>query len=223
MLVSFDGVGGDRLARLLEEPGKLPSGGFRGIAERGFHARRSRPPTPSLTAVSHVTHVTGALPEVTGIVSNEVLDPSGPFGTKLSGFDAPIRAETLWQAARRQGKKVGVILYPGADGRAPERSADWGINYVHSPLAAARLLTIPAASWRDAGPVAGSHAAGRTVDVALRPTAHSFTLVAVDTTDDGKPNYDAVRIEGRQGTEAARPGDWFSVEVSDAQGLAGAW
>src|SRR5687767_15871963 len=63
VLISFDGVAGERLARLMEDPAKLPAGGFRRLAERGFHAVRSLPPTPSLTAVSHVTHVTGALPE----------------------------------------------------------------------------------------------------------------------------------------------------------------
>ena len=93
------------------DPGKLPAGAFRRLAARGFHAVRSIPPTPSLTAVSHITHVTGALPEVTGIVSNLMRDFSRPFPRTISGFDAPIRAETLWQAARRQGKRVGVMLY----------------------------------------------------------------------------------------------------------------
>jgi predicted AlkP superfamily pyrophosphatase or phosphodiesterase len=224
VLVSFDGVAGERLARLLEEPGKLPHGGFRRIAENGFFARRSRPPTPSKTAVSHVTHVTGALPQVTGIVSNEMLDRSKPFGTKLSGFDAPIRAETLWQAARRQGKKVGVVLYPGADGKTPARSADWGMNFVNTPLSDPRLQTISAAFWRDSGPVAGSFSPGHTTSVVLRPTAYTLTLVALDTTNDGLQNYDGLRIEtGQQTLGQALPGDWFSVEVSGEKGRTGAW
>ena len=73
------------------DPGKLPAGAFRRLAARGFHAVRSIPPTPSLTAVSHITHVTGALPEVTGIVSNLMRDFSRPFPRTISGFDAPIR------------------------------------------------------------------------------------------------------------------------------------
>jgi predicted AlkP superfamily pyrophosphatase or phosphodiesterase len=224
VLVSFDGVSGEGLARLLEEPGKLPHGGFRRIAERGLFARRSRPPSPSLTAVSHVTHVTGALPEKTGIVSNEMLDRSKPFGAKLSGFDAPIRAETLWQAARRQGRRTGVVLYPGADGKATGRRADWGMNFVNVPLATPSLQAIARESWRDdAGAVRG-FSPSRTITLAFRPTAHTVTLVALDTTDDGRTNYDRLRVEPETGAASdARPGDWFPVEVRGAKGRTGAW
>ncbi len=118
LLISFDAVAGQKLERLLADPSKLTAGGYRRIAARGVIAGRSVPPTPALTAVSHIVIATGALPQVTGIVSNTMLDRSKPFGTSISGFDAPIRADTLWEAARRQGKRVGVMLYPGADGKA---------------------------------------------------------------------------------------------------------
>ena len=39
------------------------------------------------------------------------------------GFDAPVYAETLWEAARRQGKRV-ITIATMADGTTPERSAD---------------------------------------------------------------------------------------------------
>src|SRR6202162_6129785 len=94
VMISFDGVSGTRLTRLMNEPGKLPAGGYSRLAERGFFAYRSQPPTPSLTAVSHVTLATGALPRQTGIVSNTILDRTKPFPATISGFDAPIRAET---------------------------------------------------------------------------------------------------------------------------------
>src|SRR5262245_29760097 len=68
VLLSFDAVGGQRLEELLADAGKLASGGFRRIAARGFVAGRSVPPTPALTAVTHITIATGALPDATGIV-----------------------------------------------------------------------------------------------------------------------------------------------------------
>ncbi len=224
VLVSFDGVAGERLASLLEEPDKLPYGGFRRIAERGFFARRSRPPTPSLTAVSHITHVTGALPRATGIVANEMLDPSKPFGTQLSGFDAPIRAETLWQAARRQGKRVGVILYPGADGRTPERAADWGMNFTAEPVSKARFLRLSSEAWTDAPPNPRSFSPPRSIRIELSPTAHRVALVALDTTDDGRTNYDLLQVEPEAGDPSqARPGDWFAVEAAGEKERTGAW
>ncbi len=224
VLVSFDGVAGERLAKLLEEAGKLPHGGFRRIAERGLFARRSRPPTPSLTAVSHVTHVTGALPQKTGIVSNDMLDRSKPFGTKISGFDAPIRAETLWQAARRQGKRVGVVAYPGADGKAPPRRADWGMNWVNGTRSKPRLQRLGAASWREAPPGAPGFSPARSVRLDFPSSSHAVGFVALDSTDDGRVNYDRLRVEPEVGAPAeVRPGDWFPAEVRADGGRVGAW
>ncbi len=224
MLISFDGVGGERLAKMLEE-GKLPSGGFRRLADRGFFARRSRPPNPSLTAVSHVTHVTGALPEKTGVVANEMLDFSKPFATRLSGFDAPIRAETLWQSARRQGRRVGILLYPGGDGATPGRSGDFGMSWVYVPLAPSRLATLGAADWAPAGPAAApSFSPARSHRLALPPTAHAATLVALDATDDGRTNYDRLRVETETGASLeVRPGEWFPIEASGESVRSGAW
>src|SRR5215470_2967138 len=148
VLLSFDGLGGERLQQLLADPGKLASGGFRRIAARGFVAGRSVPPTPALTAVSHITIATGALPDATGIVANTMRDRSKPFGATVSGFDAPIRADTLWEAARRQGKRVGVVLFPGADGASPARTADWGLNWPGDPLLKGKLHTLGAGAWQ---------------------------------------------------------------------------
>ncbi len=224
-MISFDGVSGTRLARMMNEPGKLPAGGYARLAERGFFAERSQPPTPSLTAVSHVTLATGALPQQTGIVSNTLLDRSKPFPATISGFDAPIRAETLWEAARRQGKRVGSMLYPGVDGKTPARTADWGMVYVSDPMAAAKLQIPDGASWKaEDVPERGSFSPGRRLTVSFGKTAHSVTFVALDRTDDGRVNYDRLRVEPEAGAPAeVAPGDWFPVEVRREEGRTGAW
>jgi predicted AlkP superfamily pyrophosphatase or phosphodiesterase len=225
VLVSFDGVSADLLTELLGQPGKLPFGGYRTIAARGLAARRSRPPTPSLTAPAHVTHVTGAMPEATGIVANWMLDRSKPFGAKLSGFDAPIRADTLWQAARRQGKRVGVLLYPGGDGTAPERTADFGLTFHPKKSAPARFVRLASGDWTDGGAsTVRSYSPPRTARLEFPPTHHAATLVAIDTTDDGRVNYDRVEIMPESGeTEAAGPGDWFGAEAAGEARRTGAW
>src|SRR6185369_8768918 len=167
VVISFDGVSGTRLTRLLSEPGKLPAGGYARLAARGLSAERAQPPTPALTAVSHVTLATGALPWQTGIVSNTILDREKPFPATISGFDAPIRAETLWEAARRQGKRVGSILYPGADGKAPARTADWGMIFVNGRPGEGKLLAPDRSDWKDGADssVPGSFSPSRSLTV----------------------------------------------------------
>jgi predicted AlkP superfamily pyrophosphatase or phosphodiesterase len=211
---------------MLEDPAKLPTGAFQRLAARGFHAVRSLPPTPSLTAVSHITHVTGALPEATGIVSNVMLDPRKPFGATISGFFAPIRAETLWQAARRQRKRVAVMLYPGADANGPDRTADWMMTWPGEPLVRGRLHALAAAAWQ---PISGgdgppSFSPARRAVLAFEKTAHSVAVVALDGTNDGRVDYDRLVVLAERGERReVRSGDWFPVEVPSAEGRTGAW
>jgi hypothetical protein len=205
VLVSFDGVSADLLTELLGQPGKLPFGGYRTIAARGLAARRSRPPT--------------------GIVANWMLDRSKLFGAKLSGFDAPIRADTLWQAARRQGRRVGVLLYPGGDGTTPERTADFGLTFHPKKSAPARFVRLASGDWTDGGASAvRSYSPPRTARLEFPPTHHAATLVVIDTTDDGRVNYDRLEITPESGeTEAAGPGDWFGAEAAGEARRTGAW
>jgi hypothetical protein len=46
-----------------------------------------------------------------------------------SGFAAPIDAETLWEAAKKQGKKDVTIAFAGADGRGDDRSGDQTLGF----------------------------------------------------------------------------------------------
>ena len=225
VLISFDAVAGQRLERLLADPSQLTAGGYRRIAARGVIARRSVPPTPALTAVSHIVIATGALPQVTGIVSNTMLDRSKPFGATISGFDAPIRADTLWEAARRQGKRVGVVLYPGADGKTPSRTADWAITWPGDPSTRGKLWPLAAASWQGADDAAEkSFSPARRVTLAFGSTGHEVSAVAIDSSDDGQVNYDHLRIEPEAGAAIdAKPGDWFPAEIRAENGRTGAW
>jgi predicted AlkP superfamily pyrophosphatase or phosphodiesterase len=225
VLISFDGVAGQRLEQLLADSGKLTAGGYRRITARGFLAGRSVPPTPALTAVSHITIATGALPQTTGIVSNLMLDRSKPFGATISGFDAPIRADTLWEAARRQGKRVGVVLFPGADGTTPARTADWAMTWPGEPLVRGKLHAPAAAAWQPAeGVTERSYSPARRVTLSFGSSGHSVAVTAIDATDDGNVNYDHLLVQPEAGEATdVKPGDWFSIEVREAEGRTGAW
>ena len=226
VLVSVDGMGGQRLASLLAQPGRLPSRGLARLVESGFYAERSIPATPSLTSTAHATHVTGALPRDTGIVGNWILDRTQPFGTKRSGFDAPLRADTLCEAARRQGKRVGVIAYPHAAGSPPSGCAGFGMNWT-TALTHARIVRFPATAWRRshalAPPGSKTFSPPESAAVDLAPE-HPLRMVALDTTDDGRIDYDRVWIEPEVGAaRSVGAGEWFAFEVRGKTGRAGAW
>lgn len=223
IFLSFDGLGGARLSRMIDSDRvKLPA--LRRIAREGFWAVRAVPPTPSLTAVAHVTMLTGAAPEATGIVSNWLLDRSKPFPTTTSGFDAPIRAETMVQAAARQGRRTGVIFYPAVTGNTPARTADFALNWPdEAGISRPEIRTIAAAEWGIPGLV--EHPSERLVRIKLGKDAQ-LNVFAQDTTDDGVVNYDRLRIIAPRGGPAAPvvAGDWFPVEIESREGgRTGAW
>jgi predicted AlkP superfamily pyrophosphatase or phosphodiesterase len=225
VLLSIDGMSGERLARLLADRGKLPAGGLAGLVETGFFAVRSVPCTPSLTPAAHATHVTGALPRETGIVGNVLLDPEKPFGARRSGFDTPLRAETLCEGARRQGKRVGVMAYPHAAGTPDSGCAGFGMNWISVPAARPRLTRLSSSSWSDSA-VSGekTFSPARRAVLEFPPTSHKVSLVALDSTDDGKLDYDGLRVEPDVGAaKIVAAGDSFPVEVRGKKGRSGAW
>ncbi len=230
VLVSFDGLGGVRLGQLLEA-GRLRAGGFDEFLERGVVAGRAVTVTPSLTSVAHVSAITGALPSRTGIVSNVFHRAGDPFGTTVTGFTTEIGAETLWEAAIRQGKRVGVLVYPGADATSPRGRGSFGMVWPESPLRPSTVVTVSADAWGPSVPVTGSYTPSR--ETRLRVDAPggplSLRLQALDSTDDGAVEFDVVRVlgGGPEGPPVAsvRAGEWFRLDApGDASsGETAAW
>ncbi|MEP7011939.1 MAG: nucleotide pyrophosphatase/phosphodiesterase family protein [Acidobacteriota bacterium] len=128
VLISLDGASSVELRRLYRA-GELKAGGFSRFFEEGQVASSLSPVDPTLTAVNHISLATGFPPAATGIISNSFHLAGSPWGEKVSGFSAPIATETLWEAVKRQGRRVGVWTFPGADDTGPRRQGDWGIIY----------------------------------------------------------------------------------------------
>ena len=145
VLLSLDGADAGRLHRLYRE-GKLAAGGFSRFFREGQVADRLMPVDPTLTSTNHISLATGYPADRTGIVSNLFHPAGSPFLETVSGFAASIGTETLWEAARRQGKRVGVDSWPGADGTRPRRRADWGMAYTKS-RPPADLVTVESGLW----------------------------------------------------------------------------
>lgn len=215
VLLSFDGLGADAL----ERQRGLTS--FARVAQDGLSARVI-PVNPTLTGPTHVSILTGAEPEVHGIVSNRFHIPGTPPDEAAHGIDAPIAVETLVQAARRQGKRVGAVPFPTVDGRSPQRTADFGLAWTPS-LTQARVVKLTRADFRRewVPPTWTSRPQRRAsyspvmrarlewgVSRALR---RDVDVVAYDTTDDRAENYDLYVIESEDREIPMDARGWFAL------------
>ncbi|HEX2062253.1 MAG TPA: alkaline phosphatase family protein [Thermoanaerobaculia bacterium] len=222
VLLSFDGLGADALAR----QAGLPA--FERLAREGASARVIGV-DPTLTGPAHVSILTGADPQRTGIVSNRFHLPGTPPGQMTRAMDTDPDVETIIEAARRQGKRVGVVSFPTIDNRSPRRTADFGLAW-SDPLVPARLVTLTRAdfkrewvppTWTARPQRRASFSPVMRARLAWDPSL-DVDIVAYDTTDDRIENYDLYRVE----TEDELPVDadgWFAIAQRTEHGLTGSW
>lgn len=218
LVLSLDGAAAGTLQQLWRE-GALGEGGFRQFFEEGQVASRLVPVNPTLTAVNHISLATGFAPEGTGIVSNRFHPNGAAFLDAVSGFDAPIGTETLWEAARRQGKRVGIVTWPGADGKGERRTADWGLVYVNNPKLEAEIATLSRSDWAPAGSSDPRLQGLRSFAPILlaRLPQRGIEIAALDVTDDEKAAYGAiVPLVPPPARATLAPGDWGSVPCTGA-------
>ncbi len=215
-----------------------PDGAFGRMARRGARAEAMIPIAPSMTAPAHISMFTGAYPERTGIVSNSFLLAGARISRQVSGFSAPIEAETLWHAAMRQGKRVICATAVAADNFTLDRNCDLTFGYGRSAGRAAVVHLEPkeANGWTlekqpfehvraleaatdSPSPLAYQMGRDRTVEV--------FAL-AVDRTFDGNKKFDAVVLDFdrnlRNGYAALlREGEWGAAYLPVDDIRAGLW
>ena len=141
IVISFDGAQPDVIERMLRN-GKLPwNGGFAKLMREGTRTDGMTAVLPTVTATNHITLATGAYPERTNIPGNTFHLNDTSLTTTTSGFGAEIDAETLWEAAKRQGKKVITIAFAGADGRGDARRGDQTLGFgVRRGFSAVKLM-----------------------------------------------------------------------------------
>jgi predicted AlkP superfamily pyrophosphatase or phosphodiesterase len=113
IVISLDGLDARYLNRRDEYGLKIPN--LRRLMSEGATARGVVSVFPSVTYPAHTTIVTGAYPSRHGIYGNEMLD--APVETTAMRrewywYARDIRAETLWDAARKGGLKVGMVSWP---------------------------------------------------------------------------------------------------------------
>lgn len=224
ILVSLDGASAETLHRYWKQ-GVFTEGGFRQFFEDGQVADRLVPVNPSLTAVNHISLATGFAPDATGIVSNRYHPAGAPFLEAESGFEAPIGTETLWEAARRQGRPVGIVTWPGADGKEERRKADWGLIYADTPELGSEITILERSDWTPAERTDPRLKGLRSFAPILKASLASrgIEIAALDRIDDQRAAYDTVvPLVPEASRTALAAGDWGSVPcvVSSGEGEA---
>lgn len=120
IVISLDGLDVRYLRRADEFGLKIPT--LRRLMREGVFAGVESV-YPSVTYPDHTTIVTGALPARHGIINNQMFDdPSGPRRGRQFWFAEQVKADALWDAARRGGLKTGLVSWPVSTG-----AGDWNV------------------------------------------------------------------------------------------------
>lgn len=228
VLISYDGLGADRL------PAQTNLPAFQWLAQDGMSARIV-PVNPTLTATTHTTILTGVPAERHGIVSNRFHLPGTPQDKATLGMDIEPDAETLVDAAKRNGKRTGCIPFPTMDGKTPRRTCDFGLAWTMA-VERAKTQTLTRAQWkREWVPPTWSQQPARhrsfspilraRVDWAIPKTStrRDVDFVAYDSTDDGTTNYDAIYVELGDDELPVDANGWFRVAARHGDELYGSW
>ena len=118
ILIGLDAPIAHRIFELAQE-GKLPAS--KRLVENGVRAENCLVPFPTVTPPNWTTISTGAWPGTHGITSFHTHMPGDPFLEEIQSWDsAECKAETIWEAAARAGKRSIIINYPSTHGLNPE-------------------------------------------------------------------------------------------------------
>ena len=227
VLLSFDGLGADALAAQSDLPA------FAALARDGASARVI-PVNPTVTSTTHVSILTGAQPNVHGIVANRFHLPGTAPEKTAMGLETEIDADTLVESAIRQGKRVGSVPFPTVDGRSPRRRPDFGFAWT-SFVTPARILHLGRGDFRrEWVPPTWTERPQRRVSFSPIMRARiewnvpdrvrkDVDLVAYDTSNDSVANYDLFFIETDERESAPDPRGWFAVSAQTREGLYGSW
>lgn len=231
VLLSFDGLGADALARQQNLPA------FERLARDGASARVINV-NPTMTSSTHVSILTGADPQRHGIVSNRFHIAGTPPEQIAMGMQTDPDVETIVEAARRQGKRVGVVPFPSIDNATPRRSADFGLAWTR-PLVRSSVIQLTRAdfrrewvppTWTDRpqrrrsfSPIMRARLEWRIPRTAAPALRIDVDLVAYDTTNDAATNYDSYYVESGEREIDVDDNGWFALSHDTGDGLYGSW
>lgn len=214
-MLAWDGTVPALVGEMLRQ-GKLPN--LAKLIEGGAFADDVQPGFPSKTAPGFASLLTGAPPRVTGISGNRV--PRAPRSEftileSLAGFSAaPLRAETIWAAARRAGKRSIVSDVPTFAGERAEGT----VRFSGYTLIAGRdgfvtrnsALSGEPGTWQQAPPSRASP-----IEISFSVGETRFFGLLIDDPDDAQEGYDTMALA------TARDGNEIKVRLKPAPAGAG--
>ncbi|WP_050180140.1 nucleotide pyrophosphatase/phosphodiesterase family protein [Domibacillus robiginosus] len=221
IVISFDGMRQDLTEQYIQA-GDMPH--VKALIDKGVWAKEPETIVPSLTAPSHAALSTGATPKKTGIVSNQFHDPEKKFNNKDDAFHTKINVSPIWSEASRQGKTTATIVFPGANPKTKNQTADYSVFYgdTWAKSSLDKLSFQEASGWKN---TPKSFSALKEADLPLKlKGAKNRTLfvLAVDTTNDQQVNYDQFIVsqnkQVNQEDGRARRDEWGTVPLTMDKG-----
>ena len=220
VMVSYDSLGADLAWQWISDEIVSSPEGLAGMAQHGFSAERLRMVNPTLTAVNHISLAAGWNASGTGVVSNAFHRPDTPITKWVSGFNASSDVETLWTAARRNGLRVGTLVWPGADAGAVDRIGDFGVVWPGPPLATSELVELDPETAETTGEVPSNDGLEPllwrlVVDLdSAAPSDQELLVALVDADPNGRPRYDtvAVRLAGENDWSYVGEMEWLEID-----------
>jgi len=199
--MGWDGTVPSFVEEMLKQ-GKLPN--LAKLIGGGAFADDVLPGFPSKTAPGFASLMTGAPPPITGITGNRVpRAPRNKFTVldSLAGFaEAPLRAEPIWLAAEKAGKKVVVSHIPAFAGE----SADQVVRFSGYTLTAGRDGIVTKRSIQSESPTWSDSPASQAppIEIVFSVGETRFYGMLIDDPADDQAGYDtlvlATRRDGRE-------------------------
>lgn len=212
MVISFDGMRHDFTKDYMYE-GLLPN--FKKVEENGLFAEDIRTIYPSLTAASHAAISTGAKPEKTGMISNNLRKSDTKLSDKKSAFFSPLEATPIWAEAKKQGKTTATVLFPGSnpeEGNQATYAIYYGTTWTESALD--NLTFKQAVNWTQL-PKSNSPVKETSLSLKLKKSPNQKVyILAADSTDNGVIDYDTFYFYTDKKSpvpEAVHPNEWGSI------------
>lgn len=218
VLLSLDGLSADRFTSMTD----LAT--FTWMRGGATSSARVMPVNPTHTSVTHTSILTGAQPDVHGVVSNRFHLPGTPMETTARGMDIEPDAETLVDAAKKAGKRTGCISFPTMNASTPRRTCDFGLAWT-TPVAEARTITLTRSDFKrewvpptwtareqrraSYSPVMRARVEWRVPQ--QRDARADVDFVVYDTTDDRTTNYDAIYVEADGEELTPDANGWFAI------------